>query len=119
MGLPSKVCWTGSQLVQPIEKNPETSQEDSLKNKESKKKKWYSIPSPDEGELAKTMQRVPKMGLPRITYWTGSQLVKPIDKNSETLPKDSSKNKKSNKKMALNSKPEWGRTGRNNATCSL
>ena len=98
MGLPSKACWTGSQPVQLIEKNSETLQEDSSKNKKSKKKKRCSIWSLDEGEPAKTMQRVPKMGLPSRTYWTGSQLVQLIEKISKTLPEDSSKNKKSKKK---------------------
>ena len=38
MGLPNGTCWTGFHLVQPIEKISETLTEDSLKNKESKKK---------------------------------------------------------------------------------
>ena len=53
MGLPSKVCWTGSQLVQPIEKNPETSQEDSSKNKESNKKKMALNSEPGRGRIGR------------------------------------------------------------------
>ena len=57
-GLPSRTYWTGSQPVQPIDKNSETLPSDSSKNKESKKKKQRLIPSPNEGETTKTMQRV-------------------------------------------------------------
>ena len=97
LGLPSTTCWTGSQLVQPIEKNYETLPTDSSKNKESKKK-WRSILSPNERELAETIQCVYKTGLPSKTCWTDSQPVQPIEKISETLPTDSLKNKKSKKK---------------------
>ena len=58
-----------------------------------------------------------KLGLSSKTYWTGSQPVQQIEKNSKTLPANSSKNKESNTKTTLNSELEWGRTGRNNATC--
>ena len=78
------------------------------------KKKWRSIPSQDEGESVETMQCVYKTELPSRTYWTSSQLVQSIEKNSETLASDSSKNKESNKKTALNSEPRWGRTDQNN-----
>ena len=47
--------WTGSQLVQPVDKISEILTVDFPKNKESKKKKqWSSIPSLDERELVKT-----------------------------------------------------------------
>ena len=65
------------------------------------------------------MQRVYKMGLPSRTYWTGYQPIQKIEKNYETLPEDSFKNKESNnKKMAHNFEPEWGRADRDNAMCS-
>ena len=99
MGLPSRTCWTGSQLVQLIEKNSETLPADSSKNKESKKNRRPTL-CPDEGELAETMQCVYKMGLPSRTC---SQLVQLIEKNSETLPTDSLKNKESKKKKKCRS----------------
>ena len=83
------------------------------------KKIRRSILSLDEGEPTETMQCVYKTELPSRTYWTSSQLVQSIEKNSETSPSDSSKNKESKKKKKtmLNSEPGWGRIGRINATC--
>ena len=100
LGLPSRTYWTGSQLVQPIEKNSETLPSDSSKNKETKKKKRRSIPSQNEGEPVETMQCIYKMGLPSRTCWTGSQLVQLIEKKSETLQTDSSNNKEYKKNGA-------------------
>ena len=56
-------CWTGFQLVQPVEKNSRILTIYSPKNKESKKKKRRSIPNPDKGEPVKTRQRVYIIGL--------------------------------------------------------
>ena len=56
-------CWTGSQLVQPIEKNSEILTVDYPKNKKIQKKATVLNSKLDEGELAKTRQCVYKTGL--------------------------------------------------------
>ena len=84
--------------------------EDSPKNKESKKGNGAQFRARMRENRLKQCNVFIKRGWSCRTGWTGSQLVQPIEENSEILTENSPKNKESNKR---NNAQFWARM-RNN-----
>ena len=90
-------CWTGSQLVHPIEKKFETLLEYFSENKESKKTNGTQFRAGMRENRPKQCKAFIKQDYHQATCWTGSQLVHPIEKKFKTLLEYSSENKESKK----------------------